>query len=56
MTLSDRCLIHGDKMDMEGWYATANVLWLAAEELERLQAKIAELESSIPRSVPQPLT
>lgn len=30
-----RCLIHARKMDDEGWYTTANVLWLAADEIIR---------------------
>lgn len=31
--LAERCRIHADKMDNEGWYVTANVLWQASEAL-----------------------
>lgn len=33
MDLAERCRIHADKMDGEGWYVTANVLWEAGEVL-----------------------
>ncbi len=34
MTLAQRCRIHADRMQDEGWYVTANVLSAAADELE----------------------
>lgn len=34
--LARRCQIHSAKMDEEGHYVTANVLFLAANEIERL--------------------
>lgn len=34
MKLSERALIHADKMDEEGWYVTANVLAACAEALD----------------------
>jgi DNA-binding transcriptional regulator YiaG len=34
MKLSERALIHADKMDGEGWYVTANVLAACAEALD----------------------
>jgi DNA-binding transcriptional regulator YiaG len=34
MKLSERALIHADKMDDEGWYVTANVLAACAEALD----------------------
>jgi hypothetical protein len=36
MTLAERCRIHAEKMSGEGWHVTANVLWLAAAEIDRL--------------------
>jgi len=33
-TLAQRCMIHADKMQGEGWYVTANVLAAAAEALD----------------------
>jgi hypothetical protein len=34
MKLSQRALIHADKMDEEGWYVTANILAACAEALD----------------------
>jgi DNA-binding transcriptional regulator YiaG len=34
MKLSERALIHADKMDDEGWYVTANILAACAEALD----------------------
>ena len=36
MTIAQRCRIHAEKMSDEGWHVTANVLWTAAEEIDRL--------------------
>ena len=33
MKLSERCAIHAEKMNDEGWYVTANILAAAAEIL-----------------------
>lgn len=38
MKLSERALIHADKMDEEGWYVTANVLAACAEALDEESA------------------
>jgi len=40
MDIVKRCHIHAGKMDGEGWYVTANVLSLAADEIEHLRKTI----------------
>lgn len=42
MTLAERCSVHADKMQDEGWYVTANVLASAAERLALLDEVMAE--------------
>lgn len=37
-SLSDRCRVHADNMQSEGWYTTANVLDEAAQALDQLNA------------------
>ena len=44
MTLAERCDIHGDKMDEEGFYVTAHVLWNAAEALKALTDGLRSLQ------------
>ena len=41
LTLAQRCRIHAEKMQGEGWYVTANVLDAAANELERLIKEVS---------------
>lgn len=36
MTLAERCRVHAQKMNDEGWYVTANVLWQAAKALDEV--------------------
>lgn len=48
--LARRCQIHSAKMDEEGHYVTANVLFLAANELCRLEKELADLSSRKPVS------
>lgn len=42
-SLAQRCLIHADNMDSEGWYTTGNVLREAANKLESHEAVSREL-------------
>jgi len=46
-TLAQRCLIHADKMQDEGWYVTANVLWAAGMRIEELEAKLSAIKASV---------
>lgn len=47
MTLSERCRIHADKMQGEGWYVTANVLAEAADHIDLLEARQLEPEKLV---------
>ena len=44
-TLAQRCMIHADKMQGEGWYVTANVLAAASERIEALETKLSAFRS-----------
>jgi hypothetical protein len=39
LSIEQRCRVHADKMQGEGWYVTANVLAEAAETIKRLRAR-----------------
>ena len=39
LSLSRRCEIHAEKMEGEGWYVTANVLWAAAQALKKQEGR-----------------
>lgn len=47
-TLADRCRIHAEKMQNEGWYVTANVLAEAAEALD----EVGEIRVNLPFDEP----
>ena len=40
MTLAERCRAQSRSMDLEGWYVAANVLWEAAEALDKMGYEI----------------
>lgn len=46
-TLAQRCLIHADKMQDEGWYVTANVLCAAGMRIEELEGKLSAIKASV---------
>jgi chromosomal replication initiation ATPase DnaA len=48
--LARRCQIHSAKMDEEGHYVTANVLFLAANEIERLRELAAGYLEEVKRA------
>lgn len=55
LTLSQRCALHADKMQDEGWYTTANVLAQASQTLASAPRAYAACLTPIERlSAPMP--
>ncbi len=50
-TLAQRCRIHAEKMQGEGWYVTANVLWAAANALELDMETHSRFSENNPRGI-----
>jgi hypothetical protein len=44
LKIPERCRIHASKMDEEGWYVTANVLHIAATEIDTLTGRLQQAE------------